>query len=242
MVLPSAEMPPFCVEGTSAASSPAGAPAASVNSRPRRASLVPLMTLPPSLVISVFMIETCCHSPIVIVLPPGLAAAAGAASAVVGAAAAGDAAGEAATPGEATAAGDAPAAGAAPVAGAPVGAVVGFGAGAVVAAGWAVGAGEHAASKPKPRIPTLAPRRCRTSRLRRRRAVAEVCAVGLSMLVLLPLVPADFVDLIAERLVRQVAAQVVTEQVDEQRVFRVRGAHAVRGDQHIGHVPQRALG
>src|SRR5260370_31088137 len=38
--------------------------------------LVPRMTLLPSLVISVFMMDTCCHSPMVSVLPPGLAAAA----------------------------------------------------------------------------------------------------------------------------------------------------------------------
>src|SRR4051812_41852345 len=87
-------MPPFCVDGTSVASSPLGAPFSSVNSRPRSASLVPLVTLPPSLGMSGFMIATCCHSPMVMALPPlaaGFAAAAGAAvglaaAAVVGAA------------------------------------------------------------------------------------------------------------------------------------------------------------
>ena len=64
MVLPSAEMPPFCVDGTSVASSPFGAPFSSVNNSPRKTSLAPLVTLPPSLVISVFIIATCCHSPI----------------------------------------------------------------------------------------------------------------------------------------------------------------------------------
>src|SRR5438874_3646091 len=81
MVLPSAEMPPFCVDGTSAASSPVGEPFSSVNNNPRSASFTPLVTLPPSLVMSVFMIATCCHSPIVIALPAppvGFAAAAGA--------------------------------------------------------------------------------------------------------------------------------------------------------------------
>src|SRR3982074_2753174 len=137
MVLPSAEMPPFCVVGTSMASSPSGLPLSSVYRRPRRTSLVPLMTLPPSLVMSVFMMETCCHSPIVSVLPPGLAAAP----------AAGAGGGAARARGAGAAEGDDAAAGEAAVPGDTAGAVVGLGAaGGVVAAGaGAAGAGAHAA-------------------------------------------------------------------------------------------------
>src|SRR5438132_13511195 len=143
-------MPPFWVEGTSLANSPSNAPLSSVYSRPRNANLVPLMTLPPSLVISVFMMDTCCHSPMVSVLPPGLAAAAAGVVGLVAGGAVGGWVGLAA-------------AGAVGLAGAVVATGALVAAGALVDGG-AVGVGAHAPSTPSPTVPTSVcsnSRRCR---------------------------------------------------------------------------------
>src|SRR6266540_6392200 len=144
-------MPLFWSDGTSWASSPSKPPFSSVNSSPRNVSLVPLSTLPVSLVINVFRIETFCHSPSVRSFPPaglGAAVACCAAGALVGAGAA---------------------VGLAAAAGAVVGGgLVGLAAGGCLAAGGAVGAGAHAPSSPRPSTPKVAP--TRASRSRRRNA------------------------------------------------------------------------